>query len=93
MKSVLRRVIHDFKCCYCETEKYTFCNKTPIFHINPLCTKLIIWEDPSTCHHNKTPTEKGQLMGNPVYTWVENCSPQATLVYEETNFKICQKTY
>jgi hypothetical protein len=26
---------------------------------NPLCTKLIIWQDSSTCHHNKTPTEKG----------------------------------
>jgi hypothetical protein len=25
------------------------------------------------------------LMGNPVYTWVEGCSPQATLVYEGTN--------
>jgi hypothetical protein len=33
-----------------------------------LCTKLIIWEDSSTGHHNKTPTENGQLMGNPVYT-------------------------
>jgi hypothetical protein len=49
--------------------------------------------NPSTCHHNKTPTEKGQLMGNPVYTCVESCSPQATLVYEGTNSKICQKTY
>jgi hypothetical protein len=36
--------------------------------VNPLCTKLIIWEDSSTCYHNKTRTEKGQLMGNPVYT-------------------------
>jgi hypothetical protein len=36
--------------------------------INPLCTKLIIWQYSSTCHHNKTPTEKRQLIGNPVYT-------------------------
>jgi hypothetical protein len=28
-------------------------------YLNPLCTKLIIWEDSSTCHHNKTRTEKG----------------------------------
>jgi hypothetical protein len=55
------------------------------FQDNPLCTKLIIWEDSSTCHHNKTPTEKGQLMGNPVYTRVEGRGPQATLVYEGTN--------
>jgi hypothetical protein len=55
--------------------------------LNPLCTILIIWEDSSTSHHNKTPTERGQLMENPVYTWVEGCSPQAILVYEGTNSK------
>jgi hypothetical protein len=54
---------------------------------------LIIWEDSSKYHHNKTPTEKGQLIGNPVYTGVEVCSPHTTLVYEGTNSKICQKTY
>jgi hypothetical protein len=62
-------------------------------YFNPLCTKLIIWEDSSTCHHNKTPTEKGQLMENPVYTSVEGSSSQATLVYEGTNSKICQLIY
>jgi hypothetical protein len=65
----------------------------PIKNVNPLCTKLIILGDSSTCHHNKTPTEKGQLMGNPVYTRVEGCSPQATLAYEGTNSKMYQKTY
>jgi hypothetical protein len=66
---------------------------TGLDRFKPLCTKLIIWEDSSTGHHNKPPTEKGQFMGNPVYTLVEGCSPQATLVYEGTNSKLYQKTY
>jgi hypothetical protein len=36
-------------------------------NINLLCTKLIIWEYSSACHRNKTSTEKGQLIGSPVY--------------------------
>jgi len=32
-------------------------------------------------------------MGNPVYTWAEGCSSQATLGYEGTKSKSCQKTY
>jgi hypothetical protein len=32
-------------------------------------------------------------MGNPVYTWLEGCSCQATLVYEGTKSKASQKTY
>jgi hypothetical protein len=64
-----------------------------IVEFNPLCTKVNLWEDLSTRHHNKPPNEKEQLMGNPVYTLVEVYSPQATLVYEGTNSKICQKTY
>jgi hypothetical protein len=41
----------------------------------------------------KSRTENEQLMENPIYTRVEGCSPQATLVCEGTNSKICQKTY
>jgi hypothetical protein len=59
--------------------------------LNPLCTKLIIWKDSSTCHHNKAPTEKGQLMGNPVYTLVEGCSPQAIWFMKEQIQKYARK--
>ena len=33
MKPVQRDLVHNIKCCSCEYEKYTFCNKNVIFHV------------------------------------------------------------
>jgi hypothetical protein len=67
LKCLLRKEYVRYTAINTRTEQHLVLHK----NINPLCTKLIIWEESSTCHYNKTPTEKGQLMGNPVYTWVE----------------------
>jgi len=38
MKSVLGDLVHDFKCCYCKSEKYTFCGKNLIFRVKSVGT-------------------------------------------------------